>query len=105
MNLQSHVDFCKVLTYQRAKGHCRCYYHIWQGMKRNIRQICIQTSNFAEIEKNLAVTNVDMHADDMVSVESTIRVGSIVVFERKGENRVVINTLPFNEVLGYARRI
>ena len=48
---------------------------------------------------------VDLNPEDIVSVESTIRVGSIVVFDRKGNNSVTIKTLPFDEARGYAGAI
>jgi hypothetical protein len=38
---------------------------------------------------------VDLNSEDIVSAETEIRVGSIVVFERRGKNRVVIRTLPY----------
>ena len=37
----------------------------------------------------------------VVSTETQIRAGSIVVFERKGRNSVVIRTLPLDEAHGY----
>ena len=44
---------------------------------------------------------VDMRPEDEVSVETTIRVGSVVVFERRGKNSVAIKALPHDEVLEY----
>lgn len=45
---------------------------------------------------------VDLNPEDIVSAESEIRTGSIVVFERRGKNSVTIKTLPFDEARGYA---
>jgi hypothetical protein len=45
---------------------------------------------------------VDLNPEDIVSAETTIRAGSIVVFERRGKNSVVIRTLPIDEARGYA---
>jgi hypothetical protein len=45
---------------------------------------------------------VDLNPEDVVSAETTIRAGSVVVFERRGKNSVTIKTLHFDEVLGYA---
>jgi hypothetical protein len=45
---------------------------------------------------------VDLNPEDIVSAETTIRAGSIVVFDRRGRNCVVIRTLLFHEAQGYA---
>ncbi len=45
---------------------------------------------------------VDLNSEDVVSAETTIRAGSVVAFERRGKNSVVIRTLPLNEAQGYA---
>jgi hypothetical protein len=44
---------------------------------------------------------VDLTPEDIVSAETEIRAGSIVAFERRGKDRVVIRTLPFNEAQEY----
>jgi hypothetical protein len=44
---------------------------------------------------------VDLNPEDVVSAETEIRAGSIVAFERREKNRVVIRTLPFDEAQGY----
>jgi hypothetical protein len=45
---------------------------------------------------------VDLTSEDIVSTETQIRAGSIVAFERREKNRVVIRTLPIDEARGYA---
>ena len=45
---------------------------------------------------------VDLNPEDIVSAETAISVGSIVVFERRGKDRVVIRALPFNEAQEYS---
>ena len=45
---------------------------------------------------------VDLNPEDEVSVETEIRAGSTVVFERKGKNRVIIRALPSENVHEYA---
>ena len=44
---------------------------------------------------------VDLNPEDIVSTETAIRVGSIVVFDRRGKNSVTIKTLPLGEAQGY----
>ena len=44
---------------------------------------------------------VDLNPEDIVSTETAIRVGSIVVFERRGKNSVVIRTLSFDAAQRY----
>jgi hypothetical protein len=44
---------------------------------------------------------VDLNPEDEVSTETAIRVGSIVVFERRGKNNVAIRALSHDEVQGY----
>ena len=48
---------------------------------------------------------VDLNPEDEVSVETEIRAGSTVVFERKGKNRVIIRALPFNDIQEYGGAI
>jgi hypothetical protein len=44
---------------------------------------------------------VDLNPEDIVSAETEIRAGSIVAFERREKNHVVIRTLPVDESRGY----
>ena len=45
---------------------------------------------------------VDLNPEDEVSVETEIRAGSTVVFERKGKNNVIIRALCSNDLQEYA---
>jgi hypothetical protein len=45
---------------------------------------------------------VDLNPDDVVSAETTIRAGSIVIFDRRGKNRVVITSLSNEQVRNFS---
>jgi hypothetical protein len=46
---------------------------------------------------------VDLSLDDVVSVESEIRAGSVVVFERRSLNQVAIRDLCSEQIRSYFR--